>query len=208
MAHEGVLFLDEFPEFTRSALEALREPLETGCITISRAAQRADFPARFQLIAAMNPCPCGFLGSQQRSCRCTPEQIARYQGKLSGPLLDRIDLHVEVPALPADELLNAAPGESSANVRQRVSAARDIAINRQGCANQRLQGRDIDQHAQLEESASRFLQAAAAKLGWSARATHRAIKVARSIADLAGSDTISTTHIAEAMQYRRALKAG
>lgn len=205
LAHEGVLFLDEFPEFSRSALEALREPLETGAITIARAAQRAEFPARFQLIAAMNPCPCGYHGSRQRPCRCSPEQITRYQAKLSGPLLDRIDLHVEVPALSADELLQSPPGESSAHIRERVSSARQIAMDRQGCANQRLQGNAIEHHARLDDAAIRFLQSAATRLGWSARATHRAIKVARSIADLAASETIGVAHVAEAMQYRRGL---
>ena len=205
LAHEGVLFLDEFPEFTRNALEALREPLETGSITISRAALRAEFPARFTLIAAMNPCPCGYLGSQQRHCRCSPEQIARYQAKLSGPLLDRIDLHVEVPALPPEELINAPAGESTATMRERITQAASRAFARQGCANQRLQGRDIDQHARLDDAAARFLQAAASKLGWSARSTHRALKVARTIADLAACEQISAAHIAEAMQYRRGL---
>ncbi len=206
LAHEGVLFLDEFPEFARTALEALREPLETGRITIARAAQRADFPARFQLIAAMNPCPCGFLGSPQRACRCTPDQVARYQGKLSGPLLDRIDLHVEVPAVPADELLGAPAGESSAAVRARVEAARDRAVARQGKPNQALQGREIDAHLLLDDAAGRFLQAAAERLGWSARSTHRALKVARTIADLAGAERIGVAHVGEAVQYRRVLR--
>ena len=205
LAHEGVLFLDELPEFPRAALEALREPLESGHITISRAAQRAEFPARFQLIAAMNPCPCGYLGSRGRACRCTPDQVARYQGKLSGPLLDRIDLHVEVAALPSDELLAAPPGEASAAVRARCTAARERALARQGYANQALQGQAIDRHARLDEAAMRFLHTAAARLGWSARATHRALKVARTIADLAGSDGVGTVHVAEAVQYRRGL---
>ncbi len=207
IAHEGVLFLDEFPEFARSALEALREPLETGRITIARAAQRAEFPARFQLIAAMNPCPCGFLGSAQRACRCTPDQVARYQGKLSGPLLDRIDLHVEVPAMPAEELLGAPPGEPSAAVRERVEAARARAVHRQGKPNQALQGREIDAHLALQEDAGRFLQAAAQRLGWSARSTHRALKVARTIADLAGEARIGVAHVGEAVQYRRVLRS-
>ena len=154
----------------------------------------------------MNPCPCGYHGSRQRACRCSPEQIARYQAKLSGPLLDRIDLHVEVPALPPVELLHAPASESSATVRERVSEAQQRALSRQGCPNQRLQGRDLDQHALLEDAAAAFLQAAATRLGWSARATHRAIKVARSIADLAGSERIAVAHVAEAMQYRRALQ--
>ena len=205
LAHHGVLFLDELPEFPRTALEALREPLETGHITIARAARRAEFPARFQLIAAMNPCPCGYLGAAQRACRCTPDQVTRYQSKLSGPLLDRIDLHIEVPALPAHELLGAPPGEASATVRQRVVQARGAAMARQGCTNQALQGQAIDQHVLLEPAAAQFLQTASARLGWSARATHRTLKVARTIADLAGAPHTQVAHVAEAMQYRRTL---
>lgn len=207
MAHHGVLFLDELPEFPRAALEALREPLETGHITISRAAQRADFPARFQMIAAMNPCPCGFLGSTQRACRCTPDQVSRYQGKLSGPLLDRIDLHVEVPALPAEQLVQTPPGESTSAIRARVEHARAIALARQGKTNQALQGQEIDTHLQLDDSAAKFLNTAAARLGWSARSTHRALKVARTIADLAGAPTTEVSHVAEAVQYRRVLRS-
>jgi len=207
LAHQGVLFLDELPEFPRAALEALREPLESGHITISRAAQRADFPAAFQLIAAMNPCPCGYLGSRSKPCRCTPDQISRYQGKLSGPLIDRIDLHVEVGALPPDELLASPAGEPTASVRARCVAARERALARQGVSNQALHGQAIDQHARLDDAARQFLHTAATRLGWSARATHRALKVARSIADLAGSDAVTTAHVAEAVQYRRALRA-
>jgi len=206
LAHEGVLFLDELPEFPRAALEALREPLESGRITISRAAQRAEFPAHFQLVAAMNPCPCGYLGARVRACRCTPDQVARYQGKLSGPLIDRIDLHVEVAALPPDELLSAPAGEPTAAVRARCAAARERALARQGYPNQALQGRAIDSHAQLDGAATQFLHTAATRLGWSARAIHRALKVARTIADLAGSQGVSAAHVAEAVQYRRALR--
>ena len=208
MAHNGVLFLDEFPEFARSALEALREPLETGTITISRAARRAEFPARFQLVAAMNPCPCGYLGSTLRPCRCTPDQVHRYQGKLSGPLMDRIDLHVDVPALSPQELLAATKAESSADIRSRCIAAQGRATARQGKPNQALGGQEIDTHGRLESAASKFLQSAATQLGWSARATHRTLKIARTIADLAASDTTQIGHVAEAMQYRRAVKTG
>ena len=206
LAHHGVLFLDELPEFPRAALEALREPLETGHISIARAMRRAEFPARFQLIAAMNPCPCGYLGSPQRACRCTPDQVARYQGKLSGPLLDRIDLHVEVPTLPPQELLQTPPGESTAAIRERASAARQRALQRQGKSNQALQGQEIDTHLGLEPAAAKFLNTAAARLGWSARSIHRALKVARTIADLAGAQGTQVTHVAEAVQYRRALR--
>ncbi len=205
LAHHGVLFLDELPEYPRSALEALREPLESGQIRISRAARQTEFPARFQLVAAMNPCPCGYLGSGVKACRCTPDQVARYQGKLSGPLLDRIDLQVEVPALPAGDLLNAPAGESSAVVRERVLAAREQASTRQGHANQQLAGQALERHAALDEAASQFLQKAATRLGWSGRATHRALRVARTIADLAGAERIAVPHLAEAMQYRRGL---
>ena len=207
LAHFGVLFLDELPEFPRAALEALREPLETGHITISRAARRAQFPARFQMIAAMNPCPCGYLGSRQQACRCSPDQVLRYQSKLSGPLIDRIDLHIEVPALPADDLLHAPAGESTQAIRSRSSAARQRAMDRQGMTNQALQGQDIDQHVALDAAAAKFLNLTAARLGWSARGIHRALKVARTIADLDGAASTQVAHVAEAMQYRRALRA-
>ena len=203
LAHHGVLCLDELPEFPRAALEALREPLETGTITISRAARRAEFPARFQLVGAMNPCPCGYLGSTHKNCRCTPDQVARYQSRLSGPLMDRIDLHVEVPALPSADLLQATPGESTASIRARCAAARQRALDRQGKANHALQGKDLDLHLKLDDAAAKFLNVAATRLGWSARATHRVLKVARTIADLAGAQSTQVTHLAEAMQYRR-----
>jgi magnesium chelatase family protein len=208
LAHHGVLFLDELPEFPRAALEALREPLESGLITISRAARRAEFPARFQLIGAMNPCPCGYLGSAQKACRCTPDQVSRYQGKLSGPLIDRIDLHVDVPALAPADLMQAQAGESTASIRARCTAARERAIARQGKSNQALQGQEIDAHLLLDEAAVKFLNVAATRLGWSARSTHRALKVARTIADLAGARCTQVMHVAEAMQYRRSLRAG
>lgn len=202
LAHNGVLFLDELPEFPRAALEALREPLETGSISISRAAMRAEFPARFQLIAAMNPCPCGYLGSTQVQCRCTPDQVARYQSKLSGPLLDRIDLHVEVPAVSPMELMALRPGESSVLIQQRCILARERAVRRQGKTNQALQSQEIDAQLQLEDAAAKMLNVAATRLGWSARSTHRALKVARTIADLAGSAATRVDHLAEAIQYR------
>lgn len=207
LAHHGVLFLDELPEFPRAALEALREPLENGTITISRAARRCEFPARFQLIAAMNPCPCGYRGASHKACRCTPDQVARYQGRLSGPLMDRIDLHVEVPALPASDLVHAAPGETTVAIRQRCGAARLHAMARQGKTNALLQGQEIDLHLQLDEAATKFLNVAATRLGWSARATHRVLKVARTVADLAGAQSTQVTHLAEAMQYRPTVRA-
>ena len=208
LAHGGVLFLDELPEFPRPALEALREPLETGQITISRAARQASFPARFQLIAAMNPCPCGWLGAfaaTGRACRCTPDAVARYQGKLSGPLLDRIDLQVEVPAARPAELLAQPDGEPSATVAARVAAARARALQRQGGPNAGLTPAQIDTLAAPETAALNFLRTAAERLGWSGRGLHRALKVARTIADLAGSETIAVAHVAEALQFRRSV---
>ena len=207
LAHHGVLFLDELPEFPRAALEALREPLESGRITISRAALRADFPARFQLIAAMNPCPCGHLGSPLRACRCSPDGVARYQGRLSGPLLDRIDLQVEVPAVPPEALSAAPDGEPSAVIAQRVAAARRRALSRQGMPNAALAGDALDRHGALDAAGAKFLQGAAARLGWSARSYHRVQRVARTIADLAGGGAITAAHLAEAIQYRRMLAA-
>ena len=208
LAHGGVLFLDELPEFPRSALEALREPLENGRITIARAARSASFPARFQLVAAMNPCPCGWRGApatSPRNCRCTPEAVARYQGRLSGPLLDRIDLQVEVGAVTPAALLALPDGEASATVRDRVCAARERMLQRQSGPNGALDAAGVDAVAALDSAALRFLRSAAERLGWSGRGLHRTIKVARTIADLADSATVGTAQVAEALQFRRAL---
>ena len=203
LAHHGVLFLDELPEFERRVLEALREPLESGQVTVSRAARRADFPARFQLIAAMNPCPCGHLGDPGGRCRCTPDQVARYRGKLSGPLLDRIDLTIEVPALREAELQERAAGEPSAAVRSRVVAARARQQARQGKPNSLLTPREIDALCAADDAGLALLRQAAARLNLSVRAYHRILKVARTIADLAASPAITSTHVAEAIHYRR-----
>jgi len=208
LAYAGVLFLDEIPELPRAALEALREPLETGRITISRAARQASFPARFQLVAAMNPCPCGYLGAfaaSGRHCRCTPDAVARYQGKLSGPLLDRIDIQVEVPAVKPADLMGAADGEASAVIAARVRAARQRQIDRQGVANAELPVAELDLHCALDDTSRDLLQRAAVRLGWSGRGLNRVQKLARTIADLHASPRIRSMHIAEAMQWRRGL---
>jgi magnesium chelatase family protein len=202
-ATHGVLFLDELPEFSRAALEVLREPLEAGHITISRAAHQADFPARFQLVAAMNPCPCGYLGHPSGKCHCTPDQVARYRSRLSGPLLDRIDLHIEVPALPEGELTSALAGEPSTQVRARVTAARDRQLVRQDKPNAQLAGREIDRHCPLDAPGETLLKHAITRLDLSARAYHRVLKLARTVADLAGHEQIGAAHLAEAIQYRR-----
>jgi magnesium chelatase family protein len=208
LAHGGVLFLDELPEFPRAALEALREPLESGLITISRAARQASFPARFQLVAAMNPCPCGYLGAfaaTGKSCRCTPDAIARYQGRLSGPLLDRIDMQVEVHAVKPEQLMAQADGDASAVVAARVAAARQRQLQRQATPNAAIEADRIDVLCVLDDAAARFAQAAAQRLNWSGRSLHRTLKVARTIADLGGAPTIATAHVAEALQLRRTL---
>lgn len=203
LAMHGVLFLDELPEFERRVLEVLREPLESGRITISRAANQADFPAQFQLVAAMNPCPCGYLGHYHGRCRCTPDQVARYCSRISGPLLDRIDLQIEVPALAQEDLMRSADGESSAVVRVRVTAARERAMARQQKPNARLGSREIDAHCARDDKGETLLKQAIARLGLSARAYHRILRVARTIADLEAAETVMSGHVAEAVQYRR-----
>lgn len=206
MAMHGVLFLDELPEFERHVLEVLREPLESGRICVSRAARQAEFPARFQLVAAMNPCPCGYLGHYSARCRCTPDQIARYRARISGPLLDRIDVQIEVPAVEPHELTRDAQGESSAQVRARVSAAFELQIARQSKPNAQLGTREIDRYCAINDAGAALLKQAIARLGLSARGYHRCLKLARTIADLAGAGAISPAHIAEAIQYRRCMQ--
>ncbi|MBA3902423.1 MAG: ATP-dependent protease, partial [Rhodocyclaceae bacterium] len=201
LAHHGVLFLDELPEFERRVLEALREPLESGHISVARAARRADYPAQFQLVAAMNPCPCGYLGHVNGRCRCTPDQVARYRGKLSGPLLDRIDMTIEVPALAEAELQGKADGESSAAVRERAARACSTQLERQGKPNSRLATKEIDTLCTPDEAGTALLKQAIARLNLSARAYHRVLKVARTIADLAGAERVASAHIAEAIHY-------
>ncbi|MCK9284509.1 MAG: YifB family Mg chelatase-like AAA ATPase [Rhodocyclaceae bacterium] len=203
LAHCGVLFLDELPEFDRRVLEALREPLESGTICVSRAARRADFPARFQLIAAMNPCPCGYLGHPNGKCRCTPDQVARYRGKLSGPLLDRIDLAIEVPALTDAELQHAPVSERSEHVRARVVNAHARQQTRQGKTNALLSVAETEAHCRLDTQGEVLLKQAIGRLGLSPRGYHRILRIARSVADLADSEDISSLHLAEAINYRR-----
>ncbi|HEU0200950.1 MAG TPA: YifB family Mg chelatase-like AAA ATPase [Burkholderiaceae bacterium] len=206
LAHHGVLFLDELPEFDRRVLEVLREPIESGRITISRAARQVDFPASFQLIAAMNPCPCGYFGHRSMRCRCTPEMVARYQDRISGPLLDRIDMRVEVSSLSESELIELPDGEPSRHAAERVSRAYGRALQRQGKVNDALQPGEVERICKPEGGVKQLLQAASIKLGWSARAYHRVLKVARTIADLEATEEIATQHVAEAIQYRRALR--
>ena len=205
LAHRGVLFLDELPEFDRRVLEVLREPLETGEIHISRAAGQVRFPARVQLIAAMNPCPCGYLGDPRRSCRCSPDRIRRYRERLSGPLLDRIDMHLEVPPLPPGALSETptTPPECTKTVRTRVEAAWHRQQQRQGCTNALLHGEALGQHAPLAPAAAELLDNALARLGLSARAWHRILRVARTIADLEAQERINQQHVGEALQYRQ-----
>jgi magnesium chelatase family protein len=205
LAHGGVLFLDELAEFSRHSLEVLREPMESGEITLSRANHRTRYPARFQLVAAMNPCPCGYLGDPGRECRCTPDQVQRYRARISGPLLDRIDLHVPVHRLPPGVLLN--PGddnEPSAEVRARVCRSRAVQEHRQGCANARIPPDQLAGICRLGKAEASYLEAAALRLTLSGRAIHRTLRVARTIADLAGGPACTSEHISEAIAYRGA----
>jgi magnesium chelatase family protein len=202
-AHNGVLFLDELPEFSRHVLEVLREPLEAGVITISRAAQQSDFPARVQLVAAMNPCPCGFLGDTHGNCHCSQDRVTSYRSKISGPLLDRIDLRVEVGRLPKTALRDTgAGGESSATVRRRVVAARALALERSGACNAELEGKQLEAACTTSDEGLSLLDAAIERFGLSVRAYHRVLRVSRTIADLAGAGCVSAAHVAEALSLR------
>ncbi len=211
LAHRGVLFLDEFPEFPRHVLEALRQPLEDGLVTISRASGTITYPARFTLVAAANPCPCGFLGDEKKACRCSPSQIIRYQKRLSGPILDRIDLHVEVPAVQIDKLTQKSQAESSAEIRQRVQKARNLQLKRfkdlKITCNGEMPPKKIEEFCPLDKEGLSLLRQAVAQLNLSARSFHRIIKVSRTIADLEGSEKIKVTHLAEALQYRPRLES-
>ncbi|MGE5161343.1 MAG: YifB family Mg chelatase-like AAA ATPase [Betaproteobacteria bacterium] len=206
LAHHGVLFLDELPEFDRRVLEALRQPLEAGTVTISRAARQVEFPARFQLIAAMNPCPCGFHGHKAIACRCTPDQVARYQDRISGPLLDRIDLRVEMSAFTEQELGRLPDGEPTRSVAARVREASERALRRQGKPNGQLDGGELLAACKGHGDVQSLLHTATVRLGWSMRAYHRVLRVSRTIADLSGAADIAAGHVAEAIQYRRALR--
>jgi magnesium chelatase family protein len=210
LSHHGVLFIDELTEFNRHVLESLREPLESGTITISRATLQAEFPARFQLIAAMNPCPCGYLTDPCGRCHCTTETIARYRRKISGPLLDRIDMHIEVPNLPSGLLtqIHESINENSETVRLRVTQARKLQLARQSKINALLTGKILEKHAELTQSNKEFLEHAIQKLNLSARAFHRILRVARTIADLAQSEILEKSHVTEALSYRRLERLG
>jgi magnesium chelatase family protein len=209
LAHNGVLFLDELPEFNRRTLEVLRQPLEDGSVTISRARSTTRFPADFMLVAALNPCPCGYRGDPRRSCQCTAPQTEKYMGKISGPLLDRIDIHLEVPAVPFRELSASRPGTSSGQMREAVLAARMRQAARFGDgsgrgprSNARMSSREIREHCRMEPAACELLRAAVADLGLSARAHDKVLRVARTISDLDAVDTISCAHVSEAINYR------
>lgn len=203
LAHNGVMFLDELPEFDRKVLEVLREPLESGTITISRAARQAEFPSRFQLIAAMNPCPCGYHGHHNGRCRCTPDQIQRYRNRISGPLMDRIDMHIEVPNVSLDIIQNESQEETSHSVKQRIERAHQRQLDRCDNVNSQLTSKQITQYCYLQDHDRNLLEQAINKLGLSARAYHRILKVARTIADLTNSDDIQTAHLSEAISYRK-----
>ncbi len=202
LAHLGVLFLDELPEFDRKVLEVLRQPLESKEIVISRASRQITFPANFQLIAAMNPCPCGYAFNQDIRCQCSPEMIKRYQNRISGPLLDRIDLHIDVPPLQVQELQSTQAVENSASVRKRVIAAYELQMQRQHRLNMSLSPKQLEQFATLNPLAAQMLETAQQKLNLSARAYHRVLRVARTIADLSESPEIQTQHLSEALSYR------
>lgn len=210
LAHHGILFLDELPEFERAVLEVLREPLENGQITVSRAARQADFPARFQLVAAMNPCPCGYLGDTSGKCRCTPDQVARYRMRISGPLLDRIDLQLFVPRVDREALTSDIDpaAETSLTVRARVIEARKRQLDRAGKPNARLSPKEIERHCTLDPAGKALVQTAMARMGLSARAYHRVLKVARTVADLAGVDAVGTGALAEALRLRELDRSG
>lgn len=209
LAHNGVLFLDELPEFKKNVLEVLRQPLEDGAVTIARASSSLRFPARFMLVAAMNPCPCGFYpGTSHHQCSCNPAQLQRYRHRLSGPLLDRIDLHLEVPAVRYSDLATPAVGEQSETIRQRVAAAHQIQRQRYqrrqtACYNSQMTAADLKRHCSLDPPSQLLMQQAVDRLGLSGRAYHRILKIARTIADLANSETLHSEHLAEAIQYRR-----
>ena len=206
MAHHGVLFLDELPEFRKNVLEALRQPLEDGTVTITRSSMTVNYPARFMLVAAMNPCPCGYFGDQRRVCRCSPQQIRQYQGRLSGPLLDRIDIHIEVPSVRYRELVGRYAGEPSQAIKARIDRARALQKERFPAGrlplNARMSEREVKEHCRIDEESGRFIEMAMDKLGLSARAYTRILKVARTIADLDAQADIGSSHVAEAIQYR------
>jgi len=208
LAHNGVLFLDELPEFKKHVLEVLRQPLEDGAVTIARAATSLSFPARFTLVGAMNPCPCGYLGDQVRPCTCTPLQVQRYRSRLSGPLLDRIDMHLEVPAVPVKELIGQPSGESSATIRARVNQARQrqhqrFAASPRLYCNAQMNAKEVKQFCRLDAASANLLNQSITRLGLSARAYHRILKITLTIADLAGAPQPELPHLAEAIQYRR-----
>ncbi|MBE8158727.1 MAG: YifB family Mg chelatase-like AAA ATPase, partial [Betaproteobacteria bacterium] len=203
LSHHGVLFLDELPEFDRQVLEVLREPMESGAVTISRAARKADFPAAFQMVAAMNPCPCGYHTHPKKECRCTPNQINRYRSRISGPLLDRVDIHIEVEPLSQDEITSRAGGETSEKMRGRIARARDFQHARQNALNARLSPGDVDVYCIPDENGQSFARKTMDTLGLSVRGYHRVLKIARTVADLAQEEDITARHLGKAIQLRR-----